>query len=151
MDRRARGFTLVEVIIALVIFGLASRYVLFLVAMGIATIGEMMTAPVTEVLEKCQRLMALLKDTGDARLNAEIVDGVSRAGGGSFPLLEIPTKCLSIEIAGLSPDSLETALRGNRPPVIGRIEKEMLLMDMRTVAADELPVIRDALLAVLNR
>ncbi|MEW6078247.1 MAG: L-seryl-tRNA(Sec) selenium transferase [Thermodesulfobacteriota bacterium] len=112
---------------------------------------KMMTAPVTEVLEKCQRLMALLKDTGDARLNAEIVDGVSRAGGGSFPLLEIPTKCLSIEIAGLSPDSLETALRGNRPPVIGRIEKEMLLMDMRTVAADELPVIRDALLAVLNR
>jgi L-seryl-tRNA(Ser) seleniumtransferase len=112
---------------------------------------KMMTAPVAEVAEKCQRLLAMLKDTGDARLKAEIVDGVSRAGGGSFPQLEIPTRCLSIEIAGLSPDKLESALRGNRPPVIGRIEKEMFLMDLRTVAADELLAIRDAFLSVLNR
>jgi L-seryl-tRNA(Ser) seleniumtransferase len=112
---------------------------------------KMMTAPVARVQEKCERLLAMLKATGDARLRTEIVAGVSRAGGGSFPLLDIPTRCVSIEIAGLSPDRLEQALRGGRPPVIGRIEKEMLLLDLRTVAEDELAIIRDALLSVLNR
>jgi L-seryl-tRNA(Ser) seleniumtransferase len=54
-------------------------------------------------------------------------------------------------VAGLSADKLEQTLRRSRPPVIGRIEKEAFLMDLRTVAAEELAIIRDALLSVLNR
>ena len=112
---------------------------------------KMITLPVARVLEQCEKLRAMLAALSDARLRVEIVDGVSRAGGGSFPLLDIPTKCLAVEVAGLSADKLEQTLRRSRPPVIGRIEKEAFLMDLRTVAADELAIIRDALLSVLNR
>lgn len=112
---------------------------------------KMMTAPAAQVLEKAAALTELLRSVADSRLTADIVDGVSRAGGGSFPLLDIPTKCVAVTIAGISADRVENALRRARPPVIGRIEKDVFLMDLRTVSADEIPMIRDALLSVLNR
>jgi len=65
----------------------------------------------------------------------------SRAGGGSMPLTDLPTTCLLVGIEGLSANELERRLRAGRPPLIGRIENECFVMDVRTIGEHEFDVV----------
>jgi L-seryl-tRNA(Ser) seleniumtransferase len=65
---------------------------------------------------------------------AETVDGVSAVGGGSAPGVDLPTVLVTVERSGMSPDALDNFLRGLTPPVIARIERDRLVLDLRTVA-----------------
>jgi L-seryl-tRNA(Ser) seleniumtransferase len=64
--------------------------------------------------------------------------------------LELPSRCLQIRIHGFSANALELRLRHNDPPIIGRIEDDAYLMDLRTVQAEEPAIIASALAAVLQ-
>ena len=112
---------------------------------------KMLTTPAAQIMDKCEKLVDRLRSISDSRLKAEIVDGMSRAGGGSFPLLDIPTKCVTVKIEGLSAAGIENALRRSRPPIIGRIEKETFIMDLRTVADDEIDLIKETFHNLLNQ
>jgi len=59
------------------------------------------------------------------------VDTRAPVGGGSLPGVEMPTAAVRIE--GPSTSRLEAALRGRTPPIVGRVEDESLLLDVRTV------------------
>jgi L-seryl-tRNA(Ser) seleniumtransferase len=74
-----------------------------------------------------------------------LVDGYSQAGGGSGPLLELPTKLLSIAVEGISPQELEKQLRSSTVPVLGRIRQDTFLLDLRTIFDQDIPVIIAAL------
>ena len=78
------------------------------------------------------------------------LDLVSRPGGGSLPLLELPSKGLGIRIDGLSANAIEKNLRLSSPPIIGRIEDDLYTMDMRTLQDDELETIRSAIETLLT-
>jgi L-seryl-tRNA(Ser) seleniumtransferase len=77
---------------------------------------------------------------------ADIVAGVSAIGGGSAPGVELPTPLVAIAKDGTTPDALEARLRQLTPPVIARIERDQLLLDLRTVLPEQ-----DRVLAVLMR
>jgi len=79
--------------------------------------------------------------------HAELFDGFSAVGGGSAPGVELPTTLMSITAVGRSPDALDAQLRGATPPVVARIERDRLLIDLRTVLESE----DAALLGVLMR
>jgi L-seryl-tRNA(Ser) seleniumtransferase len=68
---------------------------------------------------------------------AEVVPGMSAVGGGSAPGVELPTWLVAIEREGASPDATEAQLRSLTPPVIARIEKDRVLLDLRTVFPEE--------------
>jgi L-seryl-tRNA(Ser) seleniumtransferase len=68
---------------------------------------------------------------------ADLVEGISAVGGGSAPGVELPTVLVAIGKTGLTTDALETRLRTLTPPVIGRIEHERLVLDLRTVSPDD--------------
>jgi len=78
---------------------------------------------------------------------AEIVAGSSAIGGGSAPGVELATWLVAIEKTGTTPDGLEAALRRQTPPIIARIERDRVLLDLRTV----LPEQDSALLACIAR
>ena len=59
--------------------------------------------------------------------------GESSSGGGSFPLLQLPTTLIEIRIAGATPSKIESVLRKTTTPVIGRIHRERFLIDVRTI------------------
>ena len=97
-----------------------------------------------------QRMLAMTADEIRARANAvaaairrhagwraDVVNGVSAVGGGSAPGVELPTWLIVIEKHGLTPDALETSLRRRVPPVIARIERDRVLLDLRTVLPDQ--------------
>jgi L-seryl-tRNA(Ser) seleniumtransferase len=81
---------------------------------------------------------------GHSGWTAGVVDGVSAIGGGSAPGVELPTSLVVIAKDGMTPDALDARLRRLTPPVIARIERDQLLLDLRTVLPAE-----DAALATL--
>ena len=111
---------------------------------------SMLTASIGDIEKKVLKLKALLARPKDARLSATLIDSASKAGGGSLPLFTLPTKCIGIQISEMSAHVIEKIMRGNDPPIIGRIEDDIFLMDMRTVAEDELTEIANALRTCLK-
>ena len=78
---------------------------------------------------------AALKPSG--LYDCDVVDGRSAIGGGTTPGLTLPTRLLALVRRDYSASALEAALRRLDPPVIARIEKDRLVLDLRTVFDDE--------------
>lgn len=77
-------------------------------------------------------------------VEVHLSDGESAIGGGSTPDQTIPT-CL-LEIATPRPSAFEQHLRHAPTPVIARIERDRIVVDLRTVAPDE----EESLIAALQ-
>ncbi|HEY1182777.1 MAG TPA: L-seryl-tRNA(Sec) selenium transferase [Bryobacteraceae bacterium] len=82
-------------------------------------------------------------------LRAEVVPGASVIGGGATPEQSIPTWLISIDCPDVA--AAERQLRGADPPVVARIEKDRLLLDLRTVFADEEPGLLHSLAAISQK
>jgi L-seryl-tRNA(Ser) seleniumtransferase len=65
--------------------------------------------------------------------SAEPIESFTYLGGGSIPAQQIPTWCVALEPARSNVDALAAALRGGKPSVFGRIHKDRLLLDLRSV------------------
>jgi L-seryl-tRNA(Ser) seleniumtransferase len=82
----------------------------------------------------------------------EVADNVSLAGGGSTPAQSLPSKVIRIASARYSATKLEQRLR--RAPagisVIGRVEDDRLILDLRTVFPEQEPLLIKTLAAVLH-
>ncbi len=111
----------------------------------------MLTTPFNIIEKRAQKLKRSLKKLDNPSLNVELLNLSSRAGGGSLPLMDLPSKCIGIKVAGISANQIERSMRNNSPPVIGRIEEDIFIMDLRTIPDDQLSVIKDALQAILER
>ena len=66
-------------------------------------------------------------------IRAEIVPAEAFLGGGSAPETPIPGEALALP----GDDDLLARLRGGEPPVIGYLRQGRLLLDLRTVAAED--------------
>jgi L-seryl-tRNA(Ser) seleniumtransferase len=74
----------------------------------------------------------------------------SRPGGGSFPDLELPTRCVTLMPAGLSVAALERRMRLSSPAVIARIESNRYIMDPRTLLPGQETLIASTLDTILR-
>ena len=79
------------------------------------------------------------------KFEIEIADGESVIGGGAAPSSVLPTRLLALSCAGLSADELATRLRASDPPIIARVEQGRVLLDLRTVFANQDSIIAAAL------
>ncbi len=102
---------------------------------------RMLTMPVKVISTKAKQLLNQLRKLGINRLEAILISSSSCVGGGALPLQELPTRCVGVRIDGLSANSLDRAMREAAPPVIGRIENDLFIMDLRTVQHEEIPTI----------
>ncbi|MHB1033775.1 MAG: L-seryl-tRNA(Sec) selenium transferase [Pirellulales bacterium] len=64
---------------------------------------------------------------------AEPVEDVTYLGGGSVPGQQLPTWCVALTPAQGSVDRLAAALRTGSPAVVGRVQQDRLLLDLRSV------------------
>jgi L-seryl-tRNA(Ser) seleniumtransferase len=112
---------------------------------------RMLTLSPKVLSNKAQRLRRWLKKLNSPRLQVVIVTASSRVGGGALPLQELPTKCVSVEIGGMSANAIEGILRKASPPIIGYIENDLFLMDVRTVLDEEIPVIASTFETILRK
>jgi L-seryl-tRNA(Ser) seleniumtransferase len=85
-----------------------------------------------EVRGRAERLLKTLA-AGGGPLRMELVDGESVIGGGSAPGHAVPTCLIAVRHSGSSAAALEKRLLAGQPPVIARVESDVVLLDLRTV------------------
>jgi L-seryl-tRNA(Ser) seleniumtransferase len=96
-----------------------------------------------------ERARSLANRLSRRGVSFELIDGASAVGGGSLPGETLPTRLLAI-IGSDSPDRLAARLRAADPPVIGRVERDRLVLDLRTVLPEEDDMLAIALDACLE-
>ncbi|MCF8067329.1 MAG: L-seryl-tRNA(Sec) selenium transferase [Desulfobacterales bacterium] len=112
---------------------------------------RMITASIDDISKQANRLKRSLTRKCNNRLELSLLNLSSRTGGGSFPLLEMPSKCIAISISGFSTNEIEETMRANSPPIIGRIEEDKFILDPRTIQDDDIPVIVKAFENMLQK
>jgi L-seryl-tRNA(Ser) seleniumtransferase len=95
-------------------------------------VWQMISRTSTELKRQARRWIRGLRAVG---YDVTIAEGQSTVGGGSLPGAVLPTWWVSVQVP--SPDALAKALRQGRPPIIARIENDRLLLDPRTVLAEQ--------------
>jgi L-seryl-tRNA(Ser) seleniumtransferase len=94
-------------------------------------------------------MMRLSKDAIEARatrvsghlqssgIKVEAIDGESLIGGGAAPSATLPTHLLTVTVNGLSAEQLQVRLRALELPIIARVQEGRVVLDLRTVPAEQ--------------
>ncbi len=93
---------------------------------------RMLEAPAVTLKAAAMRLRGRMRRAGVA---CELVALAGRAGGGSLPETALPSWGVALSAADL--EELHRRLRLGRPAVVGRIEDDHLLFDVRTILPGE--------------
>lgn len=106
---------------------------------------QMLTTPLDELDRRLRLMLRRLRRMLPSSVSLTAASGTSSPGGGSFPLLQLPTRLIEVSLPGLSASSLELALRSTTPPVVGRIQRDRFMLDVRTLRDEDLPLLATAL------
>lgn len=101
----------------------------------------MLSASIASIDKKARRLARMLKKMVADSCYAYVVDSESMVGGGAMPGRSLPTKAVAVKPFAVTVNSLEEGLRRLSLPVVGRIENDQFIMDMRTVSDQEIPLL----------
>jgi L-seryl-tRNA(Ser) seleniumtransferase len=109
----------------------------------------MLNMPLAAIEGRAADLKSRLERIPGEGLSATLMPCTSRAGGGSLPLLDLPSRCVGVTIKDRSANTIERWLRNHTPPIIGRIENDQFIMDPRTLQEEELDIIETAFTQML--
>jgi L-seryl-tRNA(Ser) seleniumtransferase len=110
---------------------------------------RLLTRPLREVEGAARSLARLLKRRCGARLQVAVKPSVAQVGGGSLPLMPLSSFALALQLPPLSPQQLEARLSQAQPPVIGRVEHQTVLLDLRTILPEDRPALAAAVQGVV--
>jgi L-seryl-tRNA(Ser) seleniumtransferase len=103
----------------------------------------------TLLKERAKRVAAKLRRESDT-LSVSVVELYSEVGGGAFPDVSIPSFGISLKPGNISIETFEERLRNLSIPIVGRIEKDKLLLDVRTILRDDEPILVSGIRTVLK-
>jgi L-seryl-tRNA(Ser) seleniumtransferase len=95
----------------------------------------------TILKKRGRRLLKRLTGIMKEKIEINLREDVSQVGGGALPLQELQTIVLAIKPVDFSVNRLEESLRKGQPPIVSRISKDELILDMRTVFDEEIPLL----------
>ena len=84
------------------------------------------------------------------QIDVDVVESLAQAGSGALPLEELPSFAVAITALNIGVEELARRMRCGSIAVVGRIEHERLLLDVRTVADNEVDDIVYAIEMVLQ-
>jgi len=102
-------------------------------------------------LKKRARAIARTLQKHALPLDITVVPDSSKIGGGSYPLHDLPTWAVSLAPQAMSPQELERRLRTGTPPVMVRINRERVILDMRTLFPEEAGMVSKAIIDLFAR
>jgi L-seryl-tRNA(Ser) seleniumtransferase len=98
---------------------------------------SMLTVDNSELKKRAVRFQRRFKKAVPYGCKFKLVSTVSRVGGGALPEYSIPSWAVEIVPDRMKLSQLEKSLRDLEIPVIGRIENEHFLLDVRTIGDHE--------------
>lgn len=106
---------------------------------------KMLTSSAPELSRRAGTIIRRLRRMVPDSVTLGRLAGESSVGGGSFPLLQLPTTLIEIGLPGFPPAEIESALRRAPIPVIGRIQRDRYLLDVRTLMEHDIPSLAQSL------
>lgn len=94
---------------------------------------RMITLPLKTIERRVLDFNRKLQGKIPDHIQIQIMDDTSQVGGGALPTQGLPTKVIAITSQSISVQDVEKRLRGNKPPIIARINKDQIRIDLRTV------------------
>jgi L-seryl-tRNA(Ser) seleniumtransferase len=115
----------------------------------IPTLAMLSASP--DVLGKrANRLARKIRKKLADRCTVSVMTVGSRVGGGALPEEDLESRAVVLEPHILTVNELERQLRFNQLPLIGRIEEDRFILDMRTVLDDEIQPVAEILFQVFG-
>ena len=96
-----------------------------------------LTRPLEQLEETGRRVVELLGRGLGPDYEVRVVASAAQVGSGAQPGVTLESRAVSVTSAGKSADAVARMFRAANPPVIGRIENDRFLMDLRTVTSAE--------------
>lgn len=106
---------------------------------------QMLTVSIDQLEKKARRLVRSLKQKLADKAQINLDKGYSQVGGGAMPTEDIPSILVTIQPIKNSVTHLEEKLRLGEIPVLARIQKDQLLIDVRTVKDEEIALLVKAI------
>ncbi len=112
---------------------------------------QMIFRPLKELERLAQEFATRWHNTLDNKtMKVMIENGMSQIGGGSLPTEQIPTKLIVLQPLQMGINELAHRLRLSSPPVIGRIYKNSICLDLRTMQEGDLELLFNILKAIVT-
>ncbi|MBN9122503.1 MAG: L-seryl-tRNA(Sec) selenium transferase [Planctomycetes bacterium] len=92
---------------------------------------RMLTTPLADLRRRCESFAEWLRAIPG--ITVGVREDESFVGGGSLPDVSVPTAVLAISAANMSETELAARLRTGTPAVVGRVQDERVLLDLRCV------------------
>jgi L-seryl-tRNA(Ser) seleniumtransferase len=108
----------------------------------------MISAPLEALQRRAEKIKAELAESGIA---VAIQESESTVGGGSLPGETLPTVVISSESVDLSADQQAKLFREQPTPIIGRIENDKFVLDLRTVFPQQDEIIISAIRNIFSK
>jgi L-seryl-tRNA(Ser) seleniumtransferase len=112
---------------------------------------RMILQPYKEIKSKAVRLIRMIGRLDEESFSVALADGDSKIGGGALPLFTLPSSIVCLSPGRLSAQTIESRLRFYETPVIARIEKERVLLDVRTIQDSEMRTVAQAIRSLSAR
>ena len=111
---------------------------------------SMLAAPETVLRRRALRLRVLLGRGGPGSFGFTPAQATSRVGGGALPLAAPISWAVALDHPRWGADAIEERLRRGDPPVLAHIDEGRVLLDVRTVSDEQLPLLAAAVVAALQ-
>jgi L-seryl-tRNA(Ser) seleniumtransferase len=105
---------------------------------------RMITDDEQTVKDRAEAFLERTEALGDV-LSLALEKKLSQIGGGALPEVGVPTWAIAVRSSVLGESSVERILREGRVPILARVEKEAVYIDLRTVLPEEEQIIEEAL------
>lgn len=101
----------------------------------------MLTMDSDTIRNKGRSILRRLGGANKLRNKVELQKTVSKVGGGAMPEYGIASWALVLHPGAGRASTLEKELRSRDVPIIGRIENEKMILDLRTIQQDDIPLL----------
>lgn len=112
--------------------------------MRVPTLAMLTCAP-EEIKKRGYKVMRKIRKKVESKCHIALVPTLSRVGGGAMPEYSLASWALSLLPLEMGLNAFESELRRLPLPLVGRIENERFLIDLRTIQDSEITELSDLL------
>lgn len=111
---------------------------------------RMISAAPAALKARAEELAKTIVAAGEG-VEAVVTEGVGYLGSGSLPMHELPTYLVRVTAVGVKAQELARRLRTDEAAVFARVDQDAVLLDARTIFAEQVPMIAAAFSRAMNR
>ncbi|MQL52053.1 L-seryl-tRNA(Sec) selenium transferase [Desulfofundulus thermobenzoicus] len=110
----------------------------------------MLTTPLEKLEEEARALAEELQKMAGSLAQIAVERTVSRVGGGAMPTADLPSLAVTVWPCQMNSEELAARLRSSEPAVMGRVQEDRLVLDVRTVLPGERGMLARVVAAALD-